>query len=264
MHPVLFKIGEFTVHSYYILWAFALSVGVVFTRSRANRLYGLDDDLVRKALFFVFLGMLIGARIGGYSDHWAFYARHPEKLLNPLEGALSSTTAFAGGGIAGIIYCIKKKIPLWKIADAASIPAAATVAIGRVGCFLNGCCLSFPSDIPWGVHFPNDPAGLFRHPVQLYYSGLSLTLMFFLFYIEKWIFSRPEKRPQGAVLWPLFMIFYGIMRFSVDFLREGDRIFGFRTAQIIGLTVVILGAGWLFSSIWGHRNHRISHPEQMQ
>ena len=54
MYPLIIKIGNIQVHSYYVLWALALSIGVIYTRFRASRVYELDDDLVRKTLFFVF------------------------------------------------------------------------------------------------------------------------------------------------------------------------------------------------------------------
>lgn len=258
MYPLLFQIGDIPVHSYYFLWAFALSVGVIFTRFRASRLYGLDDDLVRKTLFFVFIGMLVGARLGGYLDHWTYYAEHPEKLFNPLEGALSSTTAFIGGGVAGIIYCLRKKISLGKLADAASIPAALTVAIGRIGCFLNGCCLSIPTDVPWAVHFPKDPSGLMRHPVQIYYSLFSLVIMLSMVFLEKCYLTPSQRKSHGAILWPLFMILYGVMRFTIDFIREGDRILGLRTAQISGVFVAVAGFIWILHTIGQEKDRSLS------
>lgn len=257
MYPLFFKIGPIPVHSYYVVWALALSLGVIYTRYRASRVYGLEDDLIRKTLFFVFIGMLIGARLGGYLDHWSYYAEHPEKLLNPLEGALSSTTAFLGGGVSGIIYCWKNKIPVGKVADAASIPAALTVAIGRMGCFFNGCCLSMPTSVPWAVHFPKDPIGLMRHPVQIYYSFFSLMIMITIVVLEKNYFRPSQRKSQSAILWPLFMILYGLMRFAVDFIREGDRIFGLRTAQISGIIVAVTGFIWVWHSLRQER-HRTS------
>ena len=245
MYKILFSIGSFQVHSYYVLWASALSLAVVWIRKRAVGLYGLNDEFVRKCLIYGFLGMLLGARIGGYLDNWGYYSAHPEMILNLRKGGLSSTTAFLGAGIMGILYCFKHKIPIWRIADAASLPAAATVVIGRIGCFLNGCCYGTVSDSFLAVHFPFDRIGITRHPTQLYYSFGALCILLILYLIEKKVFQPFQRKIEGAILWPLFMILYGSLRFFVDFLRVGDRIYGLRTGQIVGFAVILGGMAWL-------------------
>jgi len=248
MHKVLFSVGSVQVHSYYVLWAFALSLAVLWTRRRSVDMYGLDDNFIRKCILWSFLGMLVGARIGGYFDHWGYYTSHPGEVMNLLKGGLSSTTAFLGAGIVGIAYCYRRKVQIWRVADAASLPAALTVAVGRIGCFLNGCCYGVVSDSPFAVHFPFDKIGIARHPTQLYYSFGSVCILLFLYLIEKKFLSTYERKFEGAVLWPLFMIFYGSLRFFVDFLRDGDRIFGFRTGQIVGFAAALAGIIWLFST----------------
>lgn len=252
MHKILFKLGSIEVHSYYVLWTFALSVAVIWIRRRAVRRYLVEDESARMCLIFGFIGMLIGARVGGYFDHWTYYAADPLRVLNFLEGGLSSTTAFLGAGALGIFYCSRHRLEVWRIAEAASIPAAATVAIGRIGCFLNGCCYGVTSDLSFALHFPFDHPGIRRHPTQLYYSlGASLILMILLF-IEKKVGSGSRRKIKGAVLWPVFMILYGGMRFLVDFLRVGDRIMGLRTGQFVGIGVLIAGIGWLVSTLNSH------------
>lgn len=262
MHKILFYIGSMEVHSYYVLWTFALSLAVIWVRRRAVQYYSVDDESVRKCLIWAFLGMLLGARLGGYSDHWSYYAADPTRLLNILEGGLSSTTAFLGAGLSGILYCRKNEIKVWKIAEAASLPSAATVAIGRLGCFFNGCCYGTVTDIPLAVHFPFDPPGVGRHPTQLYYSFGAFTILLILFYIRKKDIVAFSQKHERAFLWPLFMILYGTMRFFLDFLRVGDRIFGLRTGQIVGAMVAVSGLIWLLQTLF--RNSSDLPPSSIQ
>jgi len=257
MYPVLFKIWGIPILSYYVIWALALSAGLAGTRSRSVKIYGLEDEVVRRTLIFAFVGMLLGARIGGYFDHWSYYVQNPEDILNPLKGALSSTTAFLGAGLAAIFYFRKQHLRVSQLAEAASLPAALTVAIGRLGCFLNGCCLGVPTDHFLGVSFPGDKGLVFRHPVQLYYSAGALLVFFLLFTAEKRINTVYDPLKRSSVLWPLFMILYGLMRFFLDFLREGDRIVGLRTAQIVGIGVVIVGVAWISVSLKHNRRYII-------
>jgi phosphatidylglycerol:prolipoprotein diacylglycerol transferase len=237
------------VYSYYVLWTFALSIAVIWVRRRAVIHYSIDDESARKCLIWAFIGMLVGARLGGYSDHWSYYATNPERILNILEGGLSSTTAFLGAGFLGIFYCKKNRIPVWRIAEAASLPSAATVAIGRIGCFLNGCCYGKVSRSPTAVHFPFDPPGIMRHPTQLYYSAGALIILMVLWFFEKRILAPNGEKRQRAFLWPLFMVLYGGMRSFIDFLRVGDRIFGLRTGQIVGAAVAVSGLIWLLQTL---------------
>ncbi len=249
MRKILFEFGTIEVHSYYVLWTCALSLAVVWIRKRAVLLYAMDDESARMCLIFGFIGMLLGARIGGYFDHWTYYMADPRRFLNILEGGLSSTTAFLGAGAFGIIYCRKHKIEVWKIAEAASLPASATVAIGRIGCFLNGCCYGIVSDGSFAVHFPFDHPGFYRHPTQLYYSFGATIILGILYFLEKKIGSGNMRKCHGAVLWPVFMILYGAMRFIVDFLRVGDRMLGLRTGQFVGAAVLLAGLFWLVFSL---------------
>lgn len=248
MYPVLLKIWGIPIHSYYVIWALALSVGLVGTRTRSVRIYGMDDETVRRTLIWGFVGMLLGARIGGYFDHWSYYVANPVDIINPLKGALSSTTAFLGAGIAAILYLRRKGNSISPLAEAASLPAALTVTIGRVGCFLNGCCLGIPADLPWSVSFPRENYIIYRHPVQLYYSAGAFLIFLILLMAEKKLNSCCPKR-KGSFLWPLFMILYGSFRFAVDFVREGDRIAGLRTAQIVGIGIAAGGLLWIILSL---------------
>ena len=245
MQKIFFEIGTIEVHSYYVLWTCALSLAVLWIRKRAVLLYAMDDESARMCLIFGFIGMLLGARIGGYFDHWTYYVADPRRFFNILEGGLSSTTAFLGAGALGIFYCRKHKLEVWKIAEAASLPASATVAIGRIGCFLNGCCYGIISDGPFAVHFPFDRPGLYRHPTQLYYSFGATIILCVLYFLEKKIGLGNIRRFHGAVLWPVFMIMYGAMRLFVDFLRVGDRMLGLRTGQFVGAAVLVAGLFWL-------------------
>jgi|SRR6056297_14747 len=249
MYPVLFKLWGIPVHSYYVLWAVALSIGVAWTRKRAVKVYGLEDEIARMTLILSFIGMLVGARIGGYFDHWSYYMANPADIINPMKGALSSTTAFVGGGLFAIFYLYRKRAGIFRMAEAASLPAAMTVSVGRIGCFLNGCCLGLPSEVPWAVSFPSDKGLFLRHPVQLYYTIWYIIIMFVLFFLERNLNRTLRSDRTQSFLWPVFMILYGGSRFLIDFIRVGDRIIGLRTAQIVGILVMIAGFVWLSTSI---------------
>lgn len=254
MYPVLFHLGNIPVHSYYVLWTVALCIAVEWTKRRAVHRYRMEEKLVVDVLLWSFLGMMLGARLGGYVDHWRVYAEDPARLLRIWEGAMSSTTAFMGAGLVAMWRLRRAYSPIWPLAEAASLPAAAMLSVGRLGCFFNGCCYGKVCDQPWAVHFPRDPAGLFRHPTQLYYSLGALVILAILWFVEYLYPPVDRKMRNSALVWPLFMVLYGGLRFFVDYLRAGDRVAGLRLAQIMGILIVSWGLLWLLSGICHRQN----------
>ncbi len=94
--------------------------------------------------------------------------------------------------------------------DAVGLAMPLSLAIARVGCFLNGCCGGKPSGLPWAVTFPGTTTAV--HPTQLYELVLDLAAFVFLFWVKKRV-----RRD-----WDLFLLSlasYGLIRFVVEFFR---------------------------------------------
>ena len=140
---------------------------------------------------------------------------------------------------------------MWPLAESASLPAAALVAVGRWGCLAEGCCYGKVTDVPWGIHFPFDPAGVARHPTQVYESLSALFLLLVLAFLERKIGGGNRKAKQ-AVLWPLFLAGYGLIRLAVEPLR-GEPVMGTLAARSWSLGVFLLGAAWLAVSVFRSR-----------
>jgi len=200
LYPVLFSIGKTVIDTYTVVWALALALALAWTRNRAGRHYGLDDEDARVALFWGFLGILLWARLGNILVEWPVYEAHPEKLLRPWEGGLSALPAILGGGLTAWVVLRKRKIPAWPLAEAASLPAAALVAVGRWGCLAQGCCYGKVARVPWAVHFPFDPVGIFRHPTQLYESFSAFFLLVLLAVVERHFQACGETTAGGGPL----------------------------------------------------------------
>jgi phosphatidylglycerol:prolipoprotein diacylglycerol transferase len=119
---------------------------------------------------------------------------------------------------------------------------------GRWGCFLNGCCQGIATDSRWGVVFPQNPqARVF--PSQLFESFASLIIGLILIAVERRLRRTPEQASRGAIVWPLFLVLYGLYRFVFDFIRAGDRIFGLRVGQHTGALAFLVGVAWLVLSV---------------
>lgn len=183
------------------------------------------------------LAGIVGARIGYVVLCWDYYLLHPA-LIHRLDlGGMVFYTGFALG-MAGVLAAIRAfRLPLGKTADLIIPPGAFAQAVGRIGCFLTGCCAGSQTVLVWGVDFGD---GIRRHPTQIYES----IGMFGIFFLLK----RLERRnpPPGTVLFTAFL-YYGVMRFGLEFIREDVRPgpLGVSMAQWISLGLVVWGAAAL-------------------
>ena len=230
-------------------------MGVWWSRKRMVRTYHCSDDLAASVIFWALIGVYVGARLGSVFDNWHYFSAHPLKIISPFEGGLSAIPAFLGAGFFGIIRSRKEGLPWWIAADAASIPSIAVVMVGRVGCFLNGCCYGIEAPFPWGVHFPFDPPSFLRYPVQIYYSLAALGIFLFLKLVESFFLKRfPLELRKGAFMWPLFMVCYGSMRFVLDHLRYDFYVAKPFNSMLLSGGLALWGVVWLLFSLYKHKN----------
>jgi phosphatidylglycerol:prolipoprotein diacylglycerol transferase len=257
----LLKFGVLTVYSYGAMLALAFIVGTVLAAFRAQR-FGVDKNKIIDSIFYILVSSLLGARLMFVALNWSYYFRHLSEIFQIWEGGL----VFYGGLILAFIvsawFIKKNNLPLGKVLDILAPSVALGIAIGRIGCFLNGCCWGKVS-YEFGVCFPsknNPPAyaeqvytGLISRgaacslpviPTQLYESLACLLIFFFLLRLDRF------KRFSGLIFW-VFILFYSMFRFFIEYLRyyEPNFFFGpFTASQIISailffsaLIVIIAG-----------------------
>lgn len=208
MHPILFVLGPITIYSFGLMLAVAILVCSYLMGRDARRL-NISKDLVYDFVFWTALTGILGARLFYILLNLDFFVADPSELLQIQHGGL----AWQGGLIVGIptaIWFLKRKgIALLPFLDLASPYVALGQAIGRIGCFLNGCCQGSP--VAWGPYFPVYHARL--HPTQIYESiGL---LVVFLILKKK---AGGAHRP-GEVM-TTYLMLAASLRFAVQFFRE--------------------------------------------
>ena len=213
MLPVLFKIGQFEVHSYGLILILAFIAAYFFGRARAPK-YGLTKDQVGDAFFWTLVFGVLGARVGFILQELHYYLEHTNELLS---WKFQGLTSF-GGVVAGFLTLLwmarRFKVPARDLLDLAGPPMLLGHAIGRFGCLLNGCCYGRRCEFPWGIPVRHQD-GLF-HPAQIYDSLMVLVGMALLLMLEK----RGLKRGQSV---SLTVIFYSLSRFIYEFWRAGTR-----------------------------------------
>jgi phosphatidylglycerol---prolipoprotein diacylglyceryl transferase len=121
-------------------------------------------------------------------------------------------------------------------------------AVGRIGCYLNGCCYGRVCDLPWAV----DQHGALRHPTQIY-SAIASAAIFMVLLVFK------SKLRREGDLWRLFLLLFGISRFSLEFLRENDAALGGLSAmQWVCLELIAYVVG---STLWHRRKSPMAKAE---
>lgn len=212
MCPVLFKFHSLTIYSYGFLVALGVLAVFCLTVSRAKA-SGFSGDTVSDLIVLLFVAGVIGARFFYVLQHFEEYRHVPVKVFSIQEGGLVWYGGFIFALTAGFIYAVLRKLPVLRLLDffAPFIPLAH--AIGRIGCFLNGCCFGKFTESRFGVLFPGEPAK--RLPTQLYESAFLVLLFIFLLRL----FSRKHRAGEIFIS---YVVLYSAARFLFEFLR-GDQ-----------------------------------------
>jgi phosphatidylglycerol:prolipoprotein diacylglycerol transferase len=243
VHPIAFHIGSFAVHSYGVMMALAFLAGL-WTATRRARHDQIPGERIADVTLWVMVGAILGARIVYVTTYWKTeFADQPlSEIFMIQHGGLVYYGGLIGASIAGTIYVVWKKLPLWKIADIFAPSIALGSVFGRIGCLLNGCCYGRACDLPWAIRFPADheTGGLPVHPTEIYDALLNLVLYVFL----AWLFRR--KKFDGQVF-ATYLIIYAVFRAIVEYFRGDyppDHIhFGLTSAQLVSVPIFIIGLG---------------------
>jgi phosphatidylglycerol---prolipoprotein diacylglyceryl transferase len=252
MHPLLFSIPEFSlfghafgpiqIFTYGAMLALAFLLSITLAIVQAKKVGLTADDVMDMSIYIIVLA-IVGARVGYVLTGWHEFQNNALDALKIHQGGLSFHGGVAGGALAVIYFCRRKKIPIFKMGDAVIPSLALGLAIGRIGCFLNGCCFgcAVHTHIAWAVVFPNLNDGVSRHPAQLYDSAMNFAMMLLLMYPLK-----KFKRKDGD-LFAFWLILAGITRFIMEIFRAGQSSvlfwFGLTMAQWLCFLLV---AGGIF------------------
>ena len=246
MFPVLFRIGNIPIDTYYVTWFVALSLALRLSVRRMD-LYGIDDDEGRRIIGWGFLGMLFGARASEYVWNFSIYWNDFSLIFDLNRGGLSEKSAILGAMIVTFALCRRSKISFFSLCEVVVIPAFLAIALGRWGCFFAGCCTGIESASPMALHFSYDKPLAARHATQIYYSFSAALILFSLLFIEKWSIRRGRGQlPPRPILTPLGLILYSIMRIAVDPLRLNHDSFLYSNFALAAM--IPFEAAWFLSS----------------
>ena len=251
MHPEIFTIGSLKVQGYGLMIALAIPIAILLMSWNARRLgfRKLAHRMPELAMLFM-AAAFVGGKLG-------FILSHPEEF-----SALVREGGWKQGLMQGFVFywamllqipvtwwaLRKLDVPVLRGFDALVVGVPVMHGMGRLGCFLAGCCYGCRTDLPWAVTFEHGIGlnGVAVHPVQIYEALGNLLLLGVLFWLGR------DRSVPGRVLLG-YIMGYAVIRFLSEFLRgDGNPVYAGADVQHVlgnppsGLTQ----AQWLAIMTW--------------
>jgi phosphatidylglycerol:prolipoprotein diacylglycerol transferase len=235
MYPELFRIGPLPVYSYGLFVFLGFLAATIVAGRRAKKA-GLSREKILDINIYSFLAGIVGARILYVLTEYKYYLAAPLEILKIWEGGL----VYYGGLFSGAVFCIwyikKQKLDPLLVGDLIIPAVALGQAIGRLGCFMRGCCYGRES-VDFGIVFKDIGDNKPHIPTQLIEAAFVLAIFRFL------IAKKPKFKGELVFL---YLLLYAFARFFIEFLRGDERgpvFFSvFSVSQLVSIFAAVLAA----------------------
>lgn len=222
MYPVICRIGPLNVYSWGLLVALGFLAGLITAVRYAGK-DGINPNVIYDLFIYIVIASITGARLFYVVQFFPQFKRDPISMLYVNQGGL----VFLGGLIFAIAvvltYVRYHKVKLWKLLDVLSPATAIGYAIGRIGCYLNGCCYGI---VMFGV----------QQPTQIYSSMAGLVIFMILAGLYK-------KKKYDGQIFLTGLTLYSIYRFLIEFIRFSPvHYLSLTPSQLIVVVIFILSA----------------------
>jgi phosphatidylglycerol:prolipoprotein diacylglycerol transferase len=253
MHPVFFNIGGLTIHWYGLFMALAFLAALIIW-TLVGRREGRDAQFSSDLLFLVMILGIVGARTAYVLSNASTYAEHPISVFFLWKGGLIYYGGLIGGILAVLVFARLRHIRGLDLLDFAMTALPVSHALGRIGCFLNGCCFGDICKAGPSVRFPSGsdpwqrqvdlnhisvttPESLSVYPVQLYEAAVNIVIFAVLLRIYR-------KRNRYGMVTAVYLLTYPLCRLLFENLRGTHRVMWgpLSSAQGISLGLMAVGA----------------------
>jgi len=239
--PVAFQIFSLEIRWYSLSYIIGILIGWFLSK----RIFISNNELREKFddyITYLILGIIIGGRLGYvFFYNFEYYMNNFTDIFKVWQGGMSFHGGLLGIIFVSILFAKKNNHDPFKYLDVVAIVAPIGIFFGRIANFVNSELYGIETNLPWGVKFLKID-NLNRHPSQIYeaiFEGIILFLI--LLYFRKKGFMKSPGMISG-----LFLIFYSIFRFSIEFLRVPDEqlghlFFNLTMGQIMSFLFLLIG-----------------------
>lgn len=227
MNPIAFEIFGMEIRWYGILMALAMLQGTVLMFRQAKK-YDIKENDLYDLILVVLPSSVVGARLYYVIFNWEYYQWDFFKIINTRGGGMAIHGGLIFGILSGYLFCKKRGLKFWQLADMAAPGLILGQALGRWGNFMNNEAHGGPTDLPWGIMVD----GAKVHPTFLYESLWNLLVFAFI-----WKY-KDKKKCNGEVMM-LYLGLYSVGRFFIEGLRTDSLMLGpLRMAQVISIAII--------------------------
>lgn len=238
MHPYIQIFGRnISVYGICCVLGVFLGLLLLFFWSHKKRNIARNDSMYCSA--YALIGALIGAKVLFLIVELPTIIADPSVLFYMIFGGFVFYGGVIGGIVGAWIYARHYKVPLIAYFDVAAPSLALGQAVGRVGCFMAGCCYGMEVEGPFSVYYP--PGGAAPAGVPLLATQLMETAFLLLLTVALLIILAKSKK-VGVPL-AIYFISYGVWRFIIEFFRSDPRgsVGALSTSQFISIFIVLAG-----------------------
>ena len=237
--PVAIEIFSLRIHWYSLSYVVGIILGWYLAK-----LYFVNKNILSKFddyITYIIIGIVLGGRFGYVLFYnFEFYFNNPIAVLKIWQGGMSFHGGVLGIIIASIIFARKNNDDVFEYLDVVALVSPIGIFFGRIANFINSELYGLTTNVPWAVIFINVD-NLPRHPSQLYEALLEgFVLFLILMYFKNKFLNKP------GLISGIFLIFYSIFRFIIEFYRVPDEQLGYiflnlSMGQVISLIFILSG-----------------------
>tara|TARA_B100000700_G_scaffold244885_1_gene273164 strand:- start:259 stop:1032 length:774 start_codon:yes stop_codon:yes gene_type:complete len=220
--PVALNLFSLEIRWYSLSYIFGIILAWVYCKKfliREEKILNLFDDLIS----YIVVGLILGGRLGYVVFYnLSYYSKNILEIFMIWEGGMSFHGGLLGVIVSTYIFSKKNNINTFFFLDLISMSAPIGIFLGRVANFINSELYGRETDLFWSVKFEKID-DIFRHPSQIYEAIFEGIILFVLL---NFLFRKQFYKSPGLIS-SLFLIFYSIFRFFIEFTREPDAQIGY-------------------------------------
>ena len=239
--PVAFQIISFEIRWYSLAYILGIIIGWILCK----KIFIKNLDIHQKFddyITYLIIGIIIGGRLGYVLFYnFGYYINNILDIFKIWQGGMSFHGGLLGIIVASFLFAKKDNQDLFVYTDLVSLVAPIGIFFGRLANFINSELYGKVTEVPWAVTFVQVD-NLSRHPSQLYEAFCECIILFILllYFRNKNFLAKP------GLISGLFLIFYSVFRFCIEFFRVPDEqigylIFNLSMGQIISLVFIMIG-----------------------